>query len=80
VTSGNAGHSAFRRQPNQMHLGWDEVWIALPELSRNNAPEQALCDPMVAGMPEMISCTAVSEPIPVRWTPTLKVVPCRMSP
>lgn len=51
VTSGSAGHSAFRREPNQMHLGWDEVWIALTELSRNTRRSRLFAIPWLWACP-----------------------------
>jgi hypothetical protein len=65
LSSGNAGRSASRYQPNRMHPGWDEVLRAIPEPSRRNASEQPLYGPTVVEMPQMVGCTAVSEPIRV---------------
>jgi len=65
LTSGNASHSASRYLPNRMHPGWDEVLRAIPERNQKNASEQPLYGPTVVEMPQMVGCTAVSEPIPV---------------
>jgi hypothetical protein len=49
LSSGNAGRSASRYQPNRMHPGWDEALRAIPERSRKNASEQPLYGPSVVG-------------------------------
>ena len=65
VTSADAGSSASRRQSNRMHPVRDEVLRVIAVLSRNSGSEQRLCAPTVVGLPQMVSRTAVSEPIPV---------------
>ena len=84
LTSKNVGRSALRCRPTGCIPIWDEVLRALPILSQKNAPEQPHCDPTVVGMPWMVGCTAVSEPIRVNWTiswtPRWRVTPSRSSP
>jgi hypothetical protein len=44
---------------------WAEVLRSLPLPRPNNASEQPHCGSTVVGMPQIIGCTTVSEPIPV---------------
>jgi hypothetical protein len=65
VTSGNAGHELCGGSPIGPIPCWDEVLRALPLLRRNNALSSPITVPSVVGVPWMVGCTAVSEPIPL---------------